>query len=118
VNPPYSDVKDWLEKARIESARDDVELVLVLVPARTSTQWFHGYAVDSTAICFLEGRLRFGDATDDAPFPSMLLAYGDISAELYDFLVSRGTVYVDGTRYEPTRQIDLGAVAVEGGSDT
>jgi len=88
------------------------------VPARTSTQWFHRFAVESTAICFLEGRLRFGDASDDAPFPSMLLAYGEVSGELYETLVDRGTVYVDGERYEPTRQLELGALAREGGSDT
>jgi len=117
-NPPYSDVEDWLEKARFEIGRDDVELVLVLLPARTSTQWFHRFAVESTAICFLEGRLRFGDASDDAPFPSILIAYGDLSDGLYQTLVDLGTVYVDGERYQPTRQIELADVASEGGSET
>ncbi|QLH85035.1 adenine methyltransferase [Halosimplex pelagicum] len=114
-NPPYSDAADWIEKARNESRRDEVEVVLVLLPARTSTQWFQKFAATATALCFIEGRLRFGDAEDDAPFPSVLLAFGDVSGELYDFLQKRGAVFIDGERYSPTRQVTLGAVATDGG---
>jgi phage N-6-adenine-methyltransferase len=114
-NPPYSDAADWIEKARNESRRDEVEVVLVLLPARTSTQWFQKFAATATALCFIEGRLRFGDAEDDAPFPSVLLAFGDVSGELYDFLQKRGVVFIDGERYSPTRQISLDAVATGGG---
>jgi len=115
-NPPYSDVADWIEKARVESRREPVDVVLVLVPARTSTKWFHKFAATATAICFIEGRLSFGDATNSAPFPSMLLAFGAIEDPLYEFLSKRGVVFVDGERYSPTRQSSLEAAAGGGES--
>jgi len=114
-NPPYSDVAAWMEKARIEARRDAVDVVIVLVPARTSTQWFHKFASYAVALCFIEGRLSFGDAENSAPFPSMLLAFGDVPETVVDAFDDRGAVFVDGERFTPTRQVTLGAVSNSGG---
>lgn len=117
LNHPYSDSEDWLEKARYESKREEVDLVLDLAPARPSTDWFQKFAVQATAICFLDGRLRFGDAENDAPFPSMLLAFEDVSDQLLETLDSLGAVFLDGRKYEETRQLELADLAVEEGAE-
>ena len=70
-NPPYGDrIKDWIYKA----ATSDATTVL-LVPARTDVKWFHELVVGRAEVRFVKGRLRFGDAKDVAPFPSMLVIY-------------------------------------------
>lgn len=72
MNPPYSEVRVWVTKAIEESARG---LTLVaLLPSRTDTRWFHALWAerDRCAVVFLPGRLRFGDAKNSAPFPSLV----------------------------------------------
>ena len=40
VNPPYgSALPSWIDKAIIESDRDEVESIFMLIPARTDTKW-------------------------------------------------------------------------------
>ena len=70
MNPPYGRViGDWTRKLVTESAAGNVTSFVALVPARTDTEWFQDLA-DST-LCFIRGRLRFGDARAGAPFPSV-----------------------------------------------
>ena len=67
-NPPYGDVTKWLERGR------DAQLAVFLIPARTDTRWFHDLVLPFAAeIRFIRGRLKFGDAVNSAPFPSMLV---------------------------------------------
>lgn len=72
-NPPYSDVEAWIAKGLAESARGAT--VVFLLPARTDTRWFHLVlaAQDRCTVIFCRGRLRFGDATGSAPFPSLVI---------------------------------------------
>lgn len=53
----------------------DCELVVMLLPARTDTKWFHEYCYGKAEIRFIKGRLKFGDGKNSAPFPSMLVIY-------------------------------------------
>jgi phage N-6-adenine-methyltransferase len=70
MNPPYGRViGDWTSKLAAEYAAGNVTSFVALVPARTDTEWFQDLA-DST-LCFIRGRLRFGDAGAGAPFPSV-----------------------------------------------
>ncbi len=75
-NPPYGRViGDWVEKGLRESRRLGVRVVMLL-PARTDTQWFHDYCLNGE-IRFLRGRLNFDDLkASRAPFPSMLVIFG------------------------------------------
>jgi hypothetical protein len=50
-------------------------LVVLLVPARTDTRWFHDWIQGKAEIEFVRSRLRFGGAESSAPFPSMLAVY-------------------------------------------
>lgn len=93
MNPPYSDIEDWMKKASTEAQRDDVDYVLCLVPNRTSTQWFHKYAVEAEVFCVIEGRLKFEHTDGSAPFPSAIFAYGDVPDDVMDVLHHRGAVY-------------------------
>ena len=70
-NPPYGpEIRKWLERA------GESELAVYLLPARTDTKWFHDLVLPkATEIRFIKGRLRFGDATGNAPFPSMIVIY-------------------------------------------
>lgn len=69
-NPPYGrGVGEWLAKAR------EAVLAVYLLPARTDTRWWHEHAMKADEIRFLRGRLKFGNATTGAPFPSVVLVY-------------------------------------------
>lgn len=74
MNPPYGrEIADWMRKAYEESQRGGT--VVCLVPARTDTRWFHDYVNGKAEVRFVKGRLKFGDAANSAPFPSMVVIY-------------------------------------------
>jgi site-specific DNA-methyltransferase (adenine-specific) len=75
VNPPYSQIKKWVKKAAEEALNCDI--IVMLIPARTDTSYFHDYIYkkDNVQIEFLRGRLRFGKSKNSAPFPSMLVYF-------------------------------------------
>ena len=73
MNPPYSDVTTWMRKAW-EASQTSADLVVCLVPARTDTVWWHDYA-SRGEFEFRRGRVRFGAATNSAPFPSALVVF-------------------------------------------
>jgi phage N-6-adenine-methyltransferase len=70
-NPPYSQIPQFIEKAR-RSLMNGTELVCFLLPARTDTAWFHDQLLGRAEIRFLRGRLKFGGSKTSAPFPSMI----------------------------------------------
>lgn len=75
MNPPYGrSIIDWMRKAYEESQRGCT--VVCLVPARTDTEWWHQYAMRGE-IRYLRGRVRFGEATSSAPFPSAIVIFRD-----------------------------------------
>lgn len=49
----------------------------MLIPARTDTVAFHEYIYHQAEIRFLKGRIKFGDAKNSAPFPSMIVIFGE-----------------------------------------
>ena len=76
MNPPYGrEIGKWMEKAYTESQKHG-NTIVCLVPARTDTNWWHSYVADKAEVRFLKGRLKFGDASNSAPFPSVVVVYG------------------------------------------
>lgn len=74
MNPPYGrEIGKWVKKA--SEAKGGV--VVCLLPARTDTKYFHEYIYHNprATIRFIKGRLKFGNSTNSAPFPSMLVIY-------------------------------------------
>lgn len=73
-NPPYSDITNWVKKAYEESLKPGTTVVL-LIPARTDTKYFHNYILHRSEIRFIKGRLKFSGAQYNAPFPSMIVIF-------------------------------------------
>lgn len=75
-NPPYGrQVGKWVEKAYMSAQTG--ALVVMLLPARTDTAWFHDYIYRRAEIRFIRGRLKFGGSENGAPFPSMVCFLGE-----------------------------------------
>lgn len=80
-NPPYGrETGSWVHRAQLASAAGNT--VVMLLPARTDTRWFHDFIYNQkhVEIRFLRGRLKFGNAKTSAPFPSMVVIFrgGDV----------------------------------------
>lgn len=74
-NPPYGrKIGEWVKKASESNAK-----VVMLLPARTDTIWFHKYIYKKAEIRFIKGRLKFGNSKNSAPFPSMIVILGGIT---------------------------------------
>ena len=75
-NQPYGRViKDWVKKCYEESRKENTTVVM-LIPARTDTSYFHDYIYNKAKeIRFIRGRLKFGNAKNSAPFPSMVVVF-------------------------------------------
>lgn len=71
-NPPYGrEIGKWVEKAYNEN--NNGTFIVMLLPARTDTKWFHDFIYNKYEILFLKGRLKFNDQKKAAPFPSMIV---------------------------------------------
>ena len=75
MNPPYGrEIAAWVKKAFDESRKENTTVVCLL-PSRTDTRWWHSYCMHADEIYFVKGRLKFGDATNAAPFPSAVVVF-------------------------------------------
>ena len=76
-NPPYGPkLRSFLECA------GEATVAVFLIPARTDVRWFHEIVLPSAKeIRFLKGRLKFGDAKNAAPFPSMVVVFGKTAVQ-------------------------------------
>lgn len=74
-NPPYGrEIGKWVKKCYEESK--DCDVVVMLIPARTDTAYFHDYIYHKAKeIRFIRGRLHFNDSKQGAPFPSMVVVF-------------------------------------------
>lgn len=86
MNPPYGrEIGKWVQKA-YESSLDGATVVCLL-PSRTDTKWWHEYCMKGE-IRFIKGRLKFGNSTNSAPFPSVIVVfrpYNPISGKVSSF---------------------------------
>ena len=88
-NPPYGkEIGKWVKKCYEESKQDNTTVVM-LIPSRTDTRWFHDYIYkkENVEIRFIKGRLKFVNRLlpswnpegnfklQSAPFPSMVVVF-------------------------------------------
>ena len=74
-NPPYGkELSKWVMKSYWESHKPNT-VVVMLIPARTDTRWFHDYIYGKAEIRFIKGRLRFNNSKNNAPFPTMVVVF-------------------------------------------
>jgi phage N-6-adenine-methyltransferase len=82
-NPPYNLVKEFCSKAVEEVESNNVDVAILLIPARTDTKWFHDIILPNASnVWFIKGRINFIDSDSEnnnlkscAMFPSMLVEF-------------------------------------------
>jgi phage N-6-adenine-methyltransferase len=78
-NPPYNNIKAWIEKGIEELEYGNCQEIVYLLPARTCTKWFKLAYTAAYKIQFIHGRLNFTGTNmnvenkANAPFPSVLI---------------------------------------------
>lgn len=98
VNPPYSNCKGWVKKAVFETKtapflRKGAKRVVMLLPSRTDTKWFHEDLLPNVAeIRFIKGRLKFEGNSNSAPFPSIVVVFEQVRSSLMN-------TYMSGPRF-------------------
>jgi site-specific DNA-methyltransferase (adenine-specific) len=77
LNPPYGDgaspLKNWVAKACRESEAGNT--VVMLIPVRSNTNWWHLFCMKAAEVRFLKGRPRFGDAKHGLPHPLAVVVF-------------------------------------------
>ena len=74
INPPFSKldkVGEWV----IEQVKHGCK-VLLLIPARTDTKYFHKMLRYNPVIFFIKGRLHYNESKLSAPFPTIMMVFG------------------------------------------
>lgn len=79
LNPPYGDKQskmiDWIKKAYNSTQLNKNLTVVMLIPARTNTKWFHQFCMKAAEVRFICGRPKFGDSTHGLPQPLILVIF-------------------------------------------
>lgn len=72
-NPPYGKgIEAWCIRC---SAHAVGGTAVMLIPARTDARWFHDHVYGKAELRFIKGRLKYGNAKWNAPFPSMIAIF-------------------------------------------
>jgi phage N-6-adenine-methyltransferase len=70
LNPPYGKgykLSQWVKRAYEQSLIGAT--TVMLIPARTNTNWFHDYCLKYGEVRFVRGRPKFGGADHGLPQP-------------------------------------------------
>lgn len=73
VNPPFKTIAQWVEKAWDQFRLG--KTVVLLIPSRTDTRWWHKFCMKASEIRFIQGRLKYEGAKFNAPFPSCVVVF-------------------------------------------
>jgi site-specific DNA-methyltransferase (adenine-specific) len=84
VNPPYSNIETWAKKCFVEWKKGSK--IIMLIPARTDTRYFHTWIHPHAKIEFIKGRLKYlnpitKETKGSAPFPSIFCIYNGNEGE-------------------------------------
>ena len=75
VNPPYGrGIDKWIKKGYDEARKKNTRVVM-LIPSRTDTKYWHHYVTLADEVYFVRGRLKFGSSNNSAPFPSAVIVF-------------------------------------------
>lgn len=65
VNPPFGNIAEWVKKCYEESEKNrdftksDKNLIVMIIPSRTDTRYWHEYIMKARGIRFCKGRVNF-----------------------------------------------------------
>lgn len=98
LNSPYGrNVRTWVEKAyRSSLSKEDSKSIVLLIPSRTDTSYWHDYIFGKAEIYFIRGRLKFelnGYQSQAAPFPSAIIDFNKSNTNIGS---SFGTLEITG----------------------
>ncbi|MEW1835949.1 DNA N-6-adenine-methyltransferase [Microbacterium sp. NPDC079995] len=94
LNPPWNaqgSPAAWVKKLLDEYEGGGVTEAVCLLPARTNTVWMD--SLSKFPRCFVKGRLKFGDAAGEAPFPVVLVYLGPRTQDFVDLFDDLGSCY-------------------------
>ena len=84
VNPPYSNVEEFLNKGLMELKKGHATQVIFLIIPRTSTKYWNKFVMGfADCVYFIPYRLKFGDSKSCAPFPSCIIVFKDLKKKDY-----------------------------------
>jgi hypothetical protein len=75
INPPYDNIELWVNKTIEQSKKHSDCYYVMLLPSRTDRPWFRNVLGKAVAVCFISKRLRFSNAKNNAPFPSLIAVF-------------------------------------------
>lgn len=73
LNPPYSDIQPWVDKAYVESCKG--ARIAMLVPASVGSNWWTNHVAGIAQVYFLKGRITFVGHKSPYPKDLALLLY-------------------------------------------
>jgi phage N-6-adenine-methyltransferase len=88
-NPPYADIRPWVEKAYAERAVGNASALLL--PAGVGANWWRDWVHEKVHVLFLNGRLTFVGADQPYPKDCALLVYSRDYAPGYHVWTWRDT---------------------------
>jgi phage N-6-adenine-methyltransferase len=94
-NPPYSNPSAWLEKSvREHRTENNTDRILLLLPARTNTNYFSNNIEYADYVMFFGSKVSFmkdGNSQPDAlPTPVMLMVFGEVNEQLAEVCNNKG----------------------------
>jgi len=88
INPPYSNVGEFLNKGLLELKKGNATQLVYLIIPRTSTKYWRDYVMKyASMIYFIPYRLKFGDSKFSAPFPSCIIIFQDFNVR--DYIITK-----------------------------
>lgn len=89
INPPFSAVSGWMTRAADAWDQEEVETIVMLVPARTDSNVFQERVSRHADVLFLRGRIRFESVEGlawPAPFSLMVAIWGASEQQIARFI--------------------------------
>lgn len=91
LNPPYgSEIGKWINKLVASYTNGSVTESLSLLPARIDTAWFQ--PLYDFLMCNMRGRVQFANASNSAPFPSVIVYMGNRNDEFIEQFRALGPI--------------------------
>lgn len=80
INPPYSNVENFLNKGLIELKKGNAKQLIFLIIPRTSTKYWKNFVMKfAEYIYFIPYRIKFGSSKSCAPFPSCIVIFKNLN---------------------------------------